>query len=150
MTKRSKPAPVAEDVDEDEETSEAAASTSEEKPKKPAKKASKKPAAKATSDDDDEVEVPAKRKGGPAFARHFPEDPALDALLARFDEGNYAAVREGAAKLAQESDDDEVKRAAKELLSRIEPDPLAKVLVLGAALLLAILSGWYWTHPHVP
>ena len=67
-----------------------------------------------------------------------------------FDQGNYAAVREQGLKLAKETEDEAVKRAAKELMSRVDPDPMAKLLVLGAAVLLAILSGWYWTHPHVP
>ena len=147
MSKRPKPAPVVDDEQEDDDADEERASKSDEKPKKTPKKA----AAKAKGDvDEDEVEAPATRKGGPPFARHFPEDAALDALLVLFDQGNYAAVREQGLKLAKETEDEAVKRAAKELMSRVDPDPMAKLLVLGAAVLLAILSGWYWTHPHVP
>lgn len=41
-----------------------------------------------------------------------------------------------------------VRKAARELLKRLEPDPIAVYLLAGAALLLAFLALWYWAHPH--
>lgn len=90
------------------------------------------------------------REDVPAFAIGFPRDAALDALVAAFEAGDYARVREGAAKLIHETKRDEVRAAARELLRRLEPDPLAKALVALAGALLVILSAWYWTHPHHP
>ncbi|WP_437482716.1 hypothetical protein WME75_41405 [Sorangium sp. So ce1014] len=43
-----------------------------------------------------------------------------------------------------------VRRAARALLRRIDPDPLAVALLLAAIALLAFLSLWYWSHSHVP
>jgi hypothetical protein len=86
----------------------------------------------------------------PAFARTFPRDPALDALVAAFDAGNYARVRREAPALAKTTDRDDVRDAARELARRLDPDPLAVYLLGGATLLLAFLAAWYWSHPHVP
>jgi hypothetical protein len=41
-----------------------------------------------------------------------------------------------------------VRKATRELLKRLDPDPIAVYLLAGAALLLAFLAFWYWTHPH--
>lgn len=65
----------------------------------------------------------------PKFLLRYPEDPALDALVRAFEAGNFRAVREGAPKLAERSERPEVRRAAEELLRRIEPDPLVKFLI---------------------
>jgi hypothetical protein len=43
-----------------------------------------------------------------------------------------------------------IRRAARELLRRIEPDPLAIYMLVGSVVLLVFLSFWYWTHPHIP
>jgi hypothetical protein len=83
----------------------------------------------------------------PAFARDFPSDPALDRILALFDQGNYAQVRKEVQALPK-SVSAEVRAAAQEIAKRLEPDPLALYLVAIAAALLAVLAGWYWTHPH--
>ncbi|MFO0587034.1 MAG: hypothetical protein U0441_05840 [Polyangiaceae bacterium] len=40
-----------------------------------------------------------------------------------------------------------MRAAAAEILRRMKPDPLALYLVALSAALLAILAGWYWTHP---
>ncbi|WP_437937220.1 hypothetical protein [Sorangium sp. So ce341] len=48
-----------------------------------------------------------------------------------------------------ERERDEIRRAARALLRRIEPDPLAVALLVAAAALLAFLSLWYWSHSHV-
>ena len=84
----------------------------------------------------------------PAFAKDFPRDPELDRLVALFELGNYAAVRTDAERLASTTKDGDVKKAARELLLRLKPDPLALYLVAIAAGLLVVLAGWYWTHPH--
>lgn len=87
--------------------------------------------------------------GRPAFARSFPRDPELDRLVAVFEAGDYARVRTETPKLIRATDDDDVRRAARELMRRLEPDPLAVYMLVAAALLLGFLSYWYWTHKHV-
>jgi hypothetical protein len=88
--------------------------------------------------------------GVPAFARSFPRDPALSVLVDAFEAGDYARVRREAPELAQRTEDDAVRRAARELRRRLDPDPVA-VYMLGAAVaLLVLLAGWYWLHPHTP
>lgn len=108
----------------------------------PAKKRKKKRKAKA------------ERDGVPAFARSFPRHPQLDALLAAFEQGDYATVRREAPKLARSTGDDapgdDVRRAAKELLRRIEPDRLAILLLSLPVLLLGFLTVWYYLHAHAP
>jgi hypothetical protein len=86
----------------------------------------------------------------PAFARDFPEDPELDALVRAFDGGDYRKVREDAPKLAAKTEDDKVRAAANELLRRIEPDPLARVILLGTLALLVALSAWWMAHDGPP
>jgi len=41
-----------------------------------------------------------------------------------------------------------VKAAALELRRRIEPDPLAMILILLAVALLVVLASFYWMHKH--
>jgi hypothetical protein len=97
-------------------------------------------AAKSTADD-------ARASWGfPAFAREFPQDPALDALVAAFAAGDYAAVRAGAPELAAATADADVKRAALLLRARIEPDRTARVFFGLAAGLLVFLTVWWITH----
>jgi hypothetical protein len=86
--------------------------------------------------------------GVPAIALGFPDDPALQALVAAFEQGDYARVRRDAPALVKQTDSPEVRKAARELLKRLDPDPVAVYLLAGAALLLAFLALWYWTHPH--
>jgi hypothetical protein len=77
----------------------------------------------------------------PAFLLNFPHDPELEPLIAAFEAGNYAYVREFAPKLAEHSGRPEVKAAAAELRKRIDPDPLVKFLVAVALLLfIAVLT----------
>jgi hypothetical protein len=84
----------------------------------------------------------------PAFARGWPRDVDLTALVTAFEAGNYARVRRDAPELARRAADPEVRRAAKELVQRIEPDPVAGYMLAVTAVLLVILAGWYWSHPH--
>jgi hypothetical protein len=86
----------------------------------------------------------------PAFARGWPRDEALDALVAAFDAGDYARVRREAPVLARKTDDDAVRRAARELARRLDPDPVAVYMLMAAVVLLVFLAGWYWLHPHTP
>ena len=90
------------------------------------------------------------RLEAPAFARGFPQDEALAGLVAAFERGDYASVRAGAGRLTKDGPSEEVRRAAGELLRRIDPDPLARLLLLAAVGLLAFLSVWYWSHAHGP
>jgi hypothetical protein len=82
----------------------------------------------------------------PHFAKAFPRNEALDALVVSFAAGNYGAVREGAPALVRAADDDAVKRAAERLLLATKPDPSAKMLVLFAAALLVFLTAWWVMH----
>lgn len=91
-------------------------------------------------------EEPLRNWGFPAFAADFPDHPELAALVKAFANGDYAAVREGAPKLAAESDDEKVKAAAKLLRARIEPDPAARVFFGLTAALLVFLSIYWMTH----
>lgn len=84
----------------------------------------------------------------PSFARSFPKDAALDALVEAFARGDYARVRKEAPELVRSSEDQAVKNAAMELRRRINPDPVALILMFLAAGLLAVLATYYWTHKH--
>jgi len=78
----------------------------------------------------------------PKFLLDYPEDPALDRLVAAFERGDYALVRREAEAVAKAAEDPAVRDAALELRRRIEPDPLAKYLLLIAAVLLVYLVAW--------
>jgi hypothetical protein len=86
----------------------------------------------------------------PAFALGWPRDEALDSLVVAFEAGDYARVRREAPALARTTDDDAVRRAARELRRRLDPDPVAVYMLMAAAALLVFLAGWYWLHPHTP
>ncbi len=86
----------------------------------------------------------------PAFARAWPQDAALTALVTAFEAGDYARVRREAPALARGTEDPAVRRAARELRRRLDPDPVAVYMLMAAAALLAFLAGWYWLHPHIP
>ena len=138
------------------EASDAEASDAEEaKPrkKKKAESADSKGAAKGSEAKGSETKSAAKGAAkDPAswgflhFAKDFPAHAELDALVFAFSNGDYAAVRTGAPKLAASTDDEAVKRAANLLRARIEPDPTAKLLFLFAAALLLFLTGWWVAH----
>lgn len=79
----------------------------------------------------------------PSFARDFPRQPALDALVEAFARGNYAQVRAKAPELERSTEDEAVRTAARTLVDRTRPDPLAVGLIaLAAALLVAITAYW--------
>ncbi len=83
----------------------------------------------------------------PAFLLRFPEDPELEPVIAAFEAGNYAHVRAAAQKLSEQGRTPELRRAADELLRRIDPDPLMKVfLAVAIALLLVVVAYGYMGH----
>lgn len=121
------------------------------RPELPAKK-SKKGRRKKRAAAESELSGPRSELDGegrdrPAFLLNFPRDPELEPLIAAFEAGNYASVREFAPKLAERSDRADVKAAAAELRKRIDPDPLVKFLVAVAVLLfVAVLALVYRSH----
>lgn len=84
----------------------------------------------------------------PAFTAGWPRDEALEQLVEAFVRGDHRQVREEAPRLAERTVDDEVRRCALELGSRIEPDPMGKALIVIAGVLLAFLAYWYLVHRH--
>lgn len=82
----------------------------------------------------------------PAFAKDFPADPRLDALVALFEKGNYQKARKDAEALLKATDDKAIHAAVAEIQKRLQPDPLALYLLAISAALLAILAGWYWSQ----
>jgi hypothetical protein len=109
-------------------------------------------AARADADDEEATKAEDRdappRADVPAFALSFPRDAALDELVVAFEQGDYARVRREAPALARRTARPEVRRAARELRKRLDPDPIAIYLLVAASLLLAFLAVWYWTHPH--
>jgi hypothetical protein len=126
------------------EPAEDSSAAPQEKPaRKPKKKKRRRPDPEATLASTDRP-----RPDVPAFALSFPVDPALDELVTAFDQGDYARVRREAPRLAKRTSRPEVRRAARELEKRLNPDPLSVYLLVAASLLLLFLATWYWTHPH--
>ena len=82
----------------------------------------------------------------PPFARDFPEDPELGALVDAFEAGDYWRVRREAPKLAARAHDESVRAAARELCSRTGTDPLAKGLLLLTLAILVGLSAFWITR----
>ena len=90
-----------------------------------------------------EGDAPAERSG---FAAAYPESAELDLLLAAFRAGNHRAVRDGAAKLAAQSEDEAVRRAARDLQSRLRPHPVSVYLLCISLVLLGVLVAHYLGH----
>jgi hypothetical protein len=86
----------------------------------------------------------------PSFAAGFPASPELDALVDAFARGDYAHVRAEAPKLERDAGDEAVRAAAKTLVQRTKPDPLAVRLLVLTGVLLAVLSGWWILHAKPP
>jgi hypothetical protein len=121
-------------------------------PPRKKKKKKKKRAAETSEATEDKSTGPVLGPEGserPNFVLDFPENPELERLVRAFELGNYAFVREHATKLSASSSDDAVKRAAGELLHRIEPDPLVKILLAMSVALLAFMVFYaYRSHGH--
>jgi hypothetical protein len=85
----------------------------------------------------------------PAFLLSFPHHPELDRLIAAFEAGNYALIRNEAPRLAEQTRDPAIRDAALELRRRIEPDPLVKyLLAISVALLVFLVLYAYVLHDH--
>ena len=80
----------------------------------------------------------------PAFLLAFPHDPELDRLVEAYESGDYATVRRDAPRLAERTEDAAVRDAAWELRRRIDPDPLARYLLLTGVALLVFLILWVY------
>jgi hypothetical protein len=86
----------------------------------------------------------------PSFANDFPRTPEVDTLVDDFARGDYARVRAQAPRLEGSTADPEVKRAARTLVQRTEPDPLALALLGLSALLLVTLAGFWIANGKPP
>lgn len=86
----------------------------------------------------------------PSFARKFPRDEKLDALVIAFAMGDFKRVNDEAPALAKSTEDEAVKRAALFLVERTRPDPAAKVFFGLTAALLVFLTIWWVTHDGPP
>ncbi|HEX6275232.1 MAG TPA: hypothetical protein VFZ53_19465 [Polyangiaceae bacterium] len=121
-------------------------------PKKKKKKKKKKPVEDGEPEKDEKRLGPVLNAEGwerPGFVLDFPKDAELDRIVRAFELGNYAFVREQGKKLVESSSDAEVRRAAGELLRRVEPDPLIKILFsMSVALLLFMVVYAYRSHAH--
>jgi hypothetical protein len=82
----------------------------------------------------------------PAFLLEYPDDPELAILMRAFEEGNFAHVRKHAPLLMRRTQDPAVRRAARELRARIDPDPLLVVLLVFAISLFVFLAAWIYAH----
>lgn len=82
----------------------------------------------------------------PAFARAFPPDAELARLVDAFEAGEFRRVRDEAPALAAKTGDEAVARAARELLARTRPDPLAIFLVALPGALLLFYVAWFFSH----
>ena len=86
----------------------------------------------------------------PSFARAFPQSPELDALVEAFVRGDYAAVRAGAPNLERSSPNPAIQAAARTLVERTRPEPLAVTLLALAVMLLVVLLVWAVGHGKAP
>jgi hypothetical protein len=86
----------------------------------------------------------------PSFAVDFPRNADLDAAVDSFAQGNYARARSESARILASNADDETKRAARTLIERTQPAPLALLLLALTALLLASIGGWWIVHGKAP
>ena len=88
------------------------------------------------------MKVPTAPTRRPKFTESYPSDPDLDRLVDAFTRGNHKLVRDEAEALAKRADDSEVAKAARDLRRRLDPDPIAYVLLGTTALLLLVLTIW--------
>ena len=119
--------------------------TAEPPPKKRKKKRKAAPQAAAAVGERSEVDAQGRER--PHFLLRFPVDAALEELIDAFERGNYKKVRELSPGLIARSERAEVQAAARELLRRIEPDPLLKfILFASMALFVAVVAYVYYAH----
>ncbi|MCU0691159.1 MAG: hypothetical protein MUF54_07155 [Polyangiaceae bacterium] len=84
----------------------------------------------------------------PPFSRSFPADQELLELVRAFERGQHDVVRREAPALANRTADRRVADAAVELRRRLDVDPLATKLLVGAVALLLLLTVWVYAHQH--
>jgi hypothetical protein len=82
----------------------------------------------------------------PAFLLQYPDDPELRVLIRAFEAGDFAHVRKHAPLLMLRTQNPAVRRAARELRARIDPDPLLVVLLVFAISLFVFLVAWIYAH----
>jgi hypothetical protein len=82
----------------------------------------------------------------PQFLLDYPDDPELMVLIRAFEEGNFALVRKQAPLLMQRTTQPAVRRAARELRQRIDPDPLLVVLLVFTLSLFVFVVAWIYTR----
>ncbi len=80
------------------------------------------------------------------FLDGFPEHEGLSRAVSAFENGNYAEVRKLCQELLEREEDTEVRRAATELLRRIEPDRLVVAILWASFVLLGIVILWAYGH----
>jgi hypothetical protein len=85
----------------------------------------------------------------PAKPETCRRDPRLDELALAFERGDYARVRSRAPAL-ESSPDQAVRDAARALLDRTKPDPLAVLILVLTAALLAIVTVYWAIHGKAP
>jgi hypothetical protein len=78
----------------------------------------------------------------PRFANDYPDDAALLALVDAFEAGNYKDVRSGTARILAAEHPEALKAAARDLRSRTEPGRMQIALLVIAAVLVIVLSGY--------
>jgi hypothetical protein len=79
----------------------------------------------------------------PSFAKDYPDDEELRALVDAFESGDYRSVRAGTTRIAASADaNDAVRAAARDLRARTEPTRPQIALLVVAALLVLAISGW--------
>ena len=82
----------------------------------------------------------------PRFLASFPKHEALSRAVSAYEVGNYAEVREQCEDLLSREKDAELRRAATELLRRIEPDRLVVTILWASFLLLGLVIVWAYGH----
>jgi hypothetical protein len=88
------------------------------------------------------TEPPRPASPRPPFAAGYPDDARLDRALELLRVGNYRAMRALVEPLTLGDGEPAVAAAARDLVRRISPDPIAFVLLGVTALLLLTLTLW--------
>jgi hypothetical protein len=82
----------------------------------------------------------------PRFIFTYPDDPELAKLTAAFERGDFRSVGIGAKELEKTATDPEVKAAARDLMLRIQPDPLVRWFWLVAVVVFTFLVAWSYSQ----
>jgi hypothetical protein len=82
----------------------------------------------------------------PAFLLEYPRDPELEVLIAAYERGDFARVRDEAPGLARRTPDEAIRSAALELRRRTQPDRLLVFFLLLSIGLLLFLVVWVYSR----